>query len=54
MTKSDKLDNFVIFVDDEYLMNVRCTYGEVLDLIWPLHFNHPEATINLHVVNPED
>lgn len=54
MTNFNKLDNFVIFVDGEYLMNVRCTYGEVLDLVWPIHLNNPVATIDLHVVNPED
>lgn len=50
MKKFSKYGEFSIFVDGEYLMRVGCLYGEVLDLIWPIHFENPDADIEIRVV----
>ncbi len=38
---------FKIYVDGEFLLKVHCTYGDVLDLLWPLHFDKPDAEIEI-------
>lgn len=50
MMKFEKNGDFVIFVDGEFLMRAHCSYGEVLDLIWPIHFEHPSSDVEIRVV----
>ncbi len=50
MMKFEKNGDFVIFVDGEYLMRAHCSYGEVLDIIWPIHFEHPDSDVEIRVV----
>lgn len=45
--KSSKYGSFKVYVDDEYIMTVRCYYGDVLDLVWPIHYDNPEADIEI-------
>ncbi len=54
MLKFKKNGDFVIFVDGEYLMRAHCSYGEVLDLVWPIHFEHPSADVEIRVVGSGD
>ncbi len=45
--KSSKYGSFKIFVDGVFLMTVRCSYGDVLDLVWPIHYENPIADIEI-------
>ncbi len=45
--KSSKYGSFKVFVDGEFLMVVRCSYGDVLDLVWPIHYENPTADIEI-------
>lgn len=45
--KSFKYGSFMIYVNGEFLMTVRCSYGDVLDLLWPIHYNDPSADIEI-------
>ncbi len=42
---SSKYGSFKIYVDGVFLMTVRCSYGDVLDLVWPIHYENPTADI---------
>ncbi len=45
--KCSKYGSFKVYVDGEFLMSVRCSYGDVLDLVWPIHYNDPKAVIEI-------
>ena len=45
--KSYKYGSFKIYVDGEFLMTVRCSYGDVLDLVWSIHYDDPAASIEI-------
>ncbi len=45
--KSLEYGSFKIYVDGEYVMTIRCDYGNVLDLVWPIHYNDPQADIEI-------
>ncbi len=45
--KSFKYGSFKIYVDGEFLLTVRCSYGDLLDLVWPIHYNDPQADIEI-------
>lgn len=47
MKRTIKYGSFKIFVNGEFLMTVRCSYDDVLDLTWPIHYNDPLATIEI-------
>lgn len=54
MTDFEKIGDFVIFVDGEYLMRVHCSHGEVLDLTWSIHHDKPTASIEIRTVGAVD
>lgn len=45
--KFSKFGSFKVYVDGVFLMTVRCSYGDVLDLVWPIHYNDPQADIEI-------
>lgn len=45
-----KFGSFKVFVDGEYIMTALCSYGDVLDLVWPIHYENPTADIEIVVV----
>lgn len=45
--KCSKYGSFKIYVDGEFLMTVRCSYGDLLDLLWPIHYEDPQAHIEV-------
>lgn len=45
--KSFKYGSFKIYVNGEFLMTARCSYGDVLDLLWPIHSEDPTADIEI-------
>lgn len=45
--KNIKYGSFKIFINGEFLMKVRCSYEDVLDLMWPVHFDDPLAVIEI-------
>lgn len=45
--KFSKFGSFKVYVDGEFLMTVRCYYGDVLDLVWPIHYYNPTADIEI-------
>ncbi len=47
MIKSEKYGSFKVYVDGVFLMTVRCSYGDVLDLVWPIHYENPTADIEI-------
>ncbi len=47
MEKSFKYGSFKVYVDGVFLMTVRCSYGDVLDLVWPIHYDNPTADIEI-------
>lgn len=45
--KSIKYGSFTVYVDGVFLMTVRCSYGDLLDLLWPIHYNDAQADIEI-------
>lgn len=45
--KSSKYGSFKVYVDGVFFMSVRCYYGDVLDLLWPVHFENPNVDIEI-------
>ncbi len=47
MMNLSKSGSFDVYVNGEFLMTVRCSYGDVLDLVWPIHYENPTADIEI-------
>lgn len=45
--KSSKYGSFNVYVNGEFLMTVRCSYGDLLDLVWSIHYNDPMSDIEI-------
>ncbi len=54
MMKFSKFGSFDVYVNCEYLCRFRCSYGEVLDLIWSMHYDDPTANIEIRFVGYDD
>ena len=44
---SSKFGSFKVYVDGEFLMTVRCYYGDLLDLLWPILYGNPTTDIEI-------
>lgn len=43
--KSQKYGSFKVFFDGDFLMTVSCSYDDLLDLLWPIHYKDSQADI---------
>ncbi len=42
-----KYGSFKVYVDDVFIMTIRCSYGDVLDIVWPIHLENPSSNIEI-------